>query len=267
MNTRITGLAGFLAIAAATATATAGCAGGVVGRVVPSKPPTAAELLARSVPDERTGSFRYALKGSDLPATGVLDAGKHTLAMQISQKDPDLGFVMTMNVLMVEKRTWVKIAFTHTEGLTGVPKLPTTWMLLDPAKIKDTKNNLPIGYDGETDPGAAREIVEAAGGVQQTAPGHFAGTTDLTRQGEADIVDADRLTALGEKAKTVPFTATTDGKGRITSLILRIPAAGKAKAGTYEMTYRDYGTALIPAAPTGAQQQKAPPIAYDLLNG
>lgn len=263
MNIRLTGL---LAVAVAVATATAGCTDEVVGNAPPSKPPTATELLARSVPDEHTGSFRYALKGGDVPATGVLDAGRHSYQMQISQTDPELGFTMTMNVLMIGKRTWVKIAFTDTEGLAGLPKLPRTWMLIDPAEMKG-EDNLPIGYDGETDPGAAREIVDAATGVRQTAAGRFTGTTDLTRQGEADIVDADRLAALGDQAKKIPFTATTDAQGRITSLILRIPAAGKVKAGTYEMTYRDYGTAPTPAEPTGAQQQKAPPIAYDLLNG
>ena len=71
--------------------------------------------------------------------------------------------------------------------------------------------------------------------------------------------------ALGEQAKAVPFEARTDAQGRLSRMLVRIPAAGKTKASTYEVTYADYGSAPTPAEP--AQQQKAPAVVYEMLNG
>ena len=63
----------------------------------------------------------------------------------------------------------------------------------------------------------------------------------------------------------MPFEATTDAEGRLSTLELRIPAAGKRKAATYEMSYRDYGKVAAPAAP--ATSRKAPAVVYEMLNG
>ena len=82
----------------------------------------------------------------------------------------------------------------------------------------------------------------------------------------ADIVDPARLKALGEKAKAVPFEATVDGQGRLTSAVVKVPAAGRTKASRYEITYADYGTTASPAAPAADEQQPATRSAYELLN-
>jgi hypothetical protein len=137
-------------------------------------------------------------------------------------------------------------------------------MRIDPAKIKG--DDVPVGYDNETDPGDAGAVLRAIVDVRQTSAGRFAGTTDLTRQGEADIVDPARLRALGEKAKAVPFEATVDGQGRLTSAVVRIPAAGKTKAGKYTIAYTGYGNTPTPVAPAADEQQEATKAAYELLN-
>jgi hypothetical protein len=48
---------------------------------------------------------------------------------------------------------------------------------------------------------------------------------------------------------------------------VKIPAAGKVKASTYQVTYDRYGSAEAPAAPAASAQVAAPKAAYDLLNG
>lgn len=118
-----------------------------------------------------------------------------------------------------------------------------------------------------TDPGYAEDLVRASAGLKRTGPGHFAGTTDLTRSTEAEIVDDKTLEALGTRAKAVPFTAVLDAEGRLTTLTVKIPAAGKTKTQTYSVHYSGFGTTPSPAVPAAGDQEKAPADVYDLLRG
>lgn len=47
---------------------------------------------------------------------------------------------------------------------------------------------------------------------------------------------------------------------------MRIPAAGRFKAGTFEVTYDHYGTAAVPKLPSAAEQTKAPAALYRVFN-
>ncbi|AGZ39687.1 hypothetical protein [Actinoplanes friuliensis] len=243
---------------------TGGCGAAADEVVAKPTPLGPRDALLKSLPDFTTGSFRFAVTG-EVPASGEFDAGKHSYRIGFRYKQPDAGFTLHSDYLVVEKQTWIKIKFTGTEGLTGLPKLPKRWMLIDPAKVKD-KDNVPLGYADETDPGDAGVVLRAVVDAEQTTEGKFTGTTDLTQQGKTEIVAADRLTALGDKAKQVPFEAATDSKGRLTRLVVKIPAAGKHKAGKYEVTYTDFGSAPTPVPPAADQQQKATAGAYELLN-
>jgi hypothetical protein len=260
---RLAGLGALLVLTVATG----GC--GVADAVQDAAAPASAKPLAprdallKSLPDASTGSFRFTVEGGEAPTAGEIDAGRQSYRVGFRYREPEAGFTMLADYLVVEKQAWIKIRFTGTEGLTGLPKLPKKWMLIDPARIKD--DDVPVGYDNETDPGEAGAVLRAAVDVQQTSAGHFAGTTDLTQQGDADIVDPARLKALGDKARAVPFEATVDGQGRLTSTV-KLPAAGKTKASRYEITYADYGSTASPAAPAADEQQPATKSAYELLN-
>jgi hypothetical protein len=202
--------------------------------------------------------------GSETPASGVLDAPHRAALIKIVQhqtEGPD--FSLTMTTLLVDKQTWIKMAFTPA-GLPGLPKIPKNWQLLDVAKVKDKSL---IGYDGSTDPGYVELLVQKATGVKETSPGHFTGTTDLTQSTDAEILDAKTLTKLGAKAKAVPFTATIDATGNVTGLIAKIPAAGGVKARTYSVKYGGFGTTADLAAPAAGEQQKATSVIYQMLAG
>jgi hypothetical protein len=229
-----------------------------------SKPLGPRDALLASLPDASTGSFRFTVEDGETPTDGEIDAAERSYRVGFRYREPEAGFTMHSDFLVVGKQSWIKIRFTDTEGLTGLPKLPKKWMLIDPAKVKD--KDVPLAYDNETDPGEAGTVLRAIVDVEQTSAGHFAGTTDLTRQGEVEIVDPARLKALGEKAKAVPFEATVDGQGRLTSTVVRIPAAGKTKAGKYEIKYTGYGSTPTPAVPPADEQQRATKDAYELLN-
>jgi hypothetical protein len=223
--------------------------------------PSAQDLLLKSVPGADSGSVRFATTGSD-PTSGIMDPAKRTAQIDMTQKDPD--FTLTMNFLFVEQQSWVKI---NLHGAPGLPKIPKKWMLLDPSKLKKGPDAIPVGYDNDTDPGDAGSLLRAAAGVRQTSTGHFTGTTDLSQTGDGDVTDAKTLAALGKTATAVPFEASTDGQGRLRSLVVKIPKTAKTKASTYAVTYRDYGTARTPRKPSADEQQKAPAIVYQMLNG
>ena len=260
---RLAGLGALLALGAVTA---GGC--GVADAVKEAASPAPAgpeERLLDALPGFATGAFRFTVKGGTQPMSGVLDASKKSYRIDVSQKDPDLGYTLTMKFLVVDEQAWIKIGFKGTEGLTGFPELPKTWMLVDPGKIEDTED-APLSYDDETDPGEAGAVLRAIVDVTQTGAGTYEGTTDLTRQGEAGIVADATLKALGDRAKAVPFEATVDGQGRLTRTVVEIPAAGKAEATRYEVVYDGYGSTEPPSEPVAGEQQKAPKAAYEMLN-
>jgi hypothetical protein len=267
MSARKAQLAGLAAILALT---TAGCGlasdrnGDTPAAAPASTTPLDPKLkLIDAVPDERDAAYRFDVAGAETPTSGVLDAPHKAALIKIVQHETGVGFSLTMTTLMVDKQTWLKMAFTPA-GLAGLPKVPKNWQLLDAAKVKDKSM---IGYDGSTDPGYAQLLVQKATGVKETSPGHFTGTTDLTQATEAEIVDAPTLAKLGAKAKAVPFTASIDAKGNLTSLIAKIPAAGGVKARTYSVEYDGFGTTAALAAPAAGEQQKATSVVYQLMAG
>ncbi|GAA3949570.1 hypothetical protein [Actinoplanes auranticolor] len=266
MNVSKARLAG-LGVLLVVGVAAGGCGvADAVGDAAPAsaKPLAPRDALLKSLPDASTGSFKFTVEGGEAPAAGEIDASKRSYRVGFRYREPEAGFTLHSDYLVVKEQAWIKIRFTGTEGLTGLPKLPKKWMLIDPAKVKD--DDVPVRYDNETDPGEAGTVLRAIVAVERTSDGHFAGTTDLTQQGDAAIVDAGRLKALGEKARAVPFEATVDDQGRLTSTIVRIPAAGKVKATRYAITYTGYGATPTPAAPAADEQQPATKAAYELLN-
>jgi hypothetical protein len=58
-----------------------------------------------------------------------------------------------------------------------------------------------------------------------------------------------------------------DAAGRLTSTVVRIPAAGKSKAAKYTITYRDFGSAAKVTKPAPGEQRPAPAEAYRMLRG
>jgi hypothetical protein len=259
-KTRLAGVAATLILAVS------GC--GLVGESArteaPAKPVAAPrDELIKAVPTEKAPAFAFDVQGGLTPISGVVDAARETIQVKVVHSDA--GFTMTMTALSVAEQGWIKIAFKPAK-LPGVPPIPNKWLVVDPAKLTD-KDSAPVGYDGDTDPGNALLLVRNAAAVTETDQGRYAGTTDLTASTEAEIVDQARITALGDKAKAVPFEAVVDDAGHLTLLLVKIPAAAGAKAATYRVTYTGFGTTEVPAAPAAGQRTKAPPFVYEMLNG
>jgi hypothetical protein len=220
------------------------------------------EVLLNAVPGEKVKAYAFKVKGNVTPLSGVVDAPAKGAEINIAEPVEDTGIKLKMDLRIVDQQGWVKIAFSPA-GTAGLPKFPKKWMLLDPAKLDDKTFLEPAD---QTDPGYTQLLVENAAGVKQTAPGHFTGTTDLTKSTEAEILEEATLKALGTAAAKVPFEAVVDGAGHLTSVVVKIPAAGKVKAHNYTVSYTGFDSTPPLTAPAADEQQKATAAAYEFLN-
>ena len=228
-----------------------------------SAPKTPKEALLAAAPDGSQGTFQCAITEPGMNASGPVDPTGKKLQWTTVYTDPKLGYQMTIVFLIIDPRTWMKVGFTHTEKVTGLPKLPKGWMLMDRAKLTGTGTEI-AGFSGP-DPANARLLFEAIVDATRATDGTYQGTLDLTRAKQADVVDEDGLTALGDKAKSVPFRATLDGAKRLTSVTVSVPAAGDAAAHDYHISYTGYGAPTTIDPPAANQVQAAPAEAYALF--
>ena len=168
---------------------------------------------------------------------------------------------------VIAEKSWIKIQFEASEAIMAkLPDVPDKWILVDPAKLgADVAKDLtygPTGYDPVGVTALSKAIVDAT----ESSPGKVTGTFDLTATGEAEIVDPTTVKALGEKAKSIPFTATvTDGK--VTEATYSIPAVGGKKAYTATATLTKYGEIPAITAPSAAESTEATDAIYELLRG
>ncbi|MEH0983697.1 hypothetical protein [Micromonospora sp. CPCC 205556] len=226
----------------------------------PSVDPKSALLAA--VPDEQDGAFRFSgVDGAD-KISGAVDPATKAMEISVSQKVADPEFTMDLSFRVIDERSWMKVKVAGIDGLQEMMKIPTRWMTLDKAKIKED----PPVYTG-TDPGDTAVIIETADTVTAKGDGTYTGFADLTDGTEvADALSSVDVAALGEAGKKVPFTAVVGADGNLASLTLEIPAAGKQKAHKYSVKYFDFGKGPKLPAPSGKDVQKAPADAYELLN-
>lgn len=249
----------------------AGCASGASPAATPSAPTpsvsaspadarTPLQILAAGIPTDTSAAYHYSMTGTDGPTTGVIDPATKTAEYDVVSYYHHPDYTMTLKVLLIGPKSWARVVLSPS-NISGFSYIPRKWMALDPDKFT-TPDTLPFGYQQESDPAFARDILASVGTVTQTSPGHFTGTTDLTGS-DSDIVGVDRLTALGAKAMTLHFTAALDTNGRLSNAAVTMPASKKYKAFTFKLTYDQYFTAHIPKAPTGTT--KAIPEVYQWL--
>ncbi|WFE51667.1 hypothetical protein [Micromonospora sp. WMMD1155] len=229
----------------------------------PSASPTVdpKRALLDAVPDGTEGTFQFSGKDSTNTHTGRVDPASKAVELSITGAPGSDGITTKMSFLLIGEEAWLKAKFS---GKPGLPKFPDKWMKLDRTKL--TGSDTIPAYDS-ADQGNAGPLIEAATSVQEQSPGQYVGVVDVSAGNAAEVLDDGEAAALGEAGKTVPFTAVVDEEKRLTSLTLKIPAAGKAKAYDYVVTYTDYGTAPKISVPTGSAATKAPAMAYEMLNG
>ncbi|MGW3887247.1 hypothetical protein ACWD69_01050 [Micromonospora chokoriensis] len=219
------------------------------------------QALLDAVPDGTEGTFQFSGKDSTNTHSGRVDPASKAVEITIAGAPDSDGITAKLSFLLIGEEAWLKAKFS---GKPGLPKFPDKWMKLDRAKL--TGSDTIPAYDS-ADQGNAGPLIEAATSVKEQSPGQYVGVVDVSAGNAAEVLDEGEAAALGEAGKAVPFTAVVDSDKRLTSLTLKIPAAGKAKAYDYVVNYADYGSTPKITVPTGSAATKAPTMAYEMLNG
>ncbi|MFD0822971.1 hypothetical protein ACFQ0D_32665, partial [Micromonospora zhanjiangensis] len=184
-----------------------------------------------------------------LNGSGAMDpaAKKAQMAMNVSAGAQSIK----MDIVMLDKDLYLKI--------TGMPNMSNKWMHVDASKVK-AGSSLDVMPGG--DPAGASKMINSVVDVQRDGEHRFKGTLDLTK---AQSANAAALSALGDKAKAVPFTATVDGQGRLTDLTVQMSTL-QPGVGDLKTSYSDFGAPVSVNKPPAGQTTEAPSELLNLFN-
>ena len=230
-------------------------------------PDAAKQALLDSTQEISKGNFRFTLAGDGSTGSGVVHMPSRSAQMMMKFGDGTSGFSMDMDLVYIEPDTWVKVKVNGADlkGLTGVDQLSSNkYLHLDKTRIKDIKD---LQFDFQkVDPAGSDLLTKAVVDVKKTGDGVYTGTIDASKAGDAGMVNAAAIQALGTQAQALPFEARLDPQGRLSQLTIQIPAAGNTKAQELKVTYSDYGAATQPQRPAPSDIQEAPDQLYNLFN-
>jgi len=124
------------------------------------------------------------------------------------------------------------------------------WMHIDTAKAGGLSADQ---FGGLTDPSGLESYAKAATTVHRTGPRQYEGTLDFTKMAPAMAAGSIPST-IGDAVKAVPFTATTDEQGRLTSMVIKMPSMGEGMpATTGTVRFADFGAPVKIQAPPKSQ--------------
>lgn len=252
------GTAGPTATPSATVTGTA---------AAPEGDAAAKQALLDSTREIGNGNFRFRMSGAGSTAEGQVHQPSQSAELRMSIGEAGDDLAMTLDLIHATPDSWVKLDLSGAAAASvpGRDRLSLgKYQHLDQSRIKGNRN---LGFDfDQVDPAGSEVLTQAVTEVRRTGEGAYAGTIDVSKATEAGSLDQGLITALGAQANSVPFTATTDAQGRLTELVLQIPAAGQVQAQEIRVTYSDYGNATAAQKPPADQVVEAPPELYNLFD-
>jgi hypothetical protein len=265
---RLAGLG--LGMMATVALAVTGCSAdgdatpgaGATATDIPSTPasssaadPAAASALASATAALGNQSFKITMTaGPGVKMTGLIDApnNKGTGTLNITGTNTDIQ----VKTLLVVQDLYVQIP--------GVTKA-NTWTHVDVSRLPEGAN---VGLrPGQIDPVNTQKVLTSTTDVQQVDPRSFKGTLDLTKVAGITGVSPSTVTAWGDSAKNVPFTAGLDDQGRLSALTIQLPAVEGQQAHPLDVLYTDYGTTVTAERPAPSKIIEAPDKFYTSLGG
>ncbi|SBT54607.1 hypothetical protein [Micromonospora narathiwatensis] len=227
----------------------------------------AKQALLNSTNAIRDGNFRFTISGAGSTAEGQVHEPSQSAEMRMTIGDPSSDLMMKLDLIHYKPDSWVKLELggRAAAGVPGVRQLNLgKYQHLDQTRIK---GNRALGFDfDQLDPAGSAVLTQGVTEVRRTGDGTYEGTLDVSKAAEAGSLDPALITALGTQAKSVPFTAGVDPQGRLSELVMRVPAAGQNAAQEIKITYADYGNATAAQKPPADQVVEAPAEFYHLFN-
>ncbi|WP_433531485.1 hypothetical protein ACQPYA_05110 [Micromonospora sp. CA-263727] len=228
----------------------------------PSIPADPKEALVASTKGLADGNFTFAITADSITGKGVVHKPSDSAQMTMAMGNEE--FTMDFDLIHIKPDTWVKMDLGDLfAGMPGMDAFKDKYQHLDPAKAGDLKG-LDLFSEG-TDPAEAAAMFKGIVDAQKTGEGIYSGTVDLSAVKDSIAADEEMLKELGDKAKAIPFTAKLDAEGRLTELVMSIPAAGEAKAQEIKITYADYGSAPAVQKPPAEQVVEAGDETYEIF--
>lgn len=217
----------------------------------PAKP--ASEELTDAIKKLNSTSYSYSMKFGPGEMTGAVDPAKKAVKMAL--RIAEAGQSFSMDIMLVGTDMYMKLDGMPLPGLT-----PGKYLHLDATKVKSLTK---LGVEDLSDPTQSAKLTQSLIDVERTGTGTFKGTIDMTKVEQED----EDIAALGDKAKAVPFEATVDSEGRVSSMTIALPAGASTPAMDIEMKYFDFGSATTIAKPAASEVVEADAAMYEMFNG
>ncbi|MEV6927843.1 hypothetical protein AB0M46_25540 [Dactylosporangium sp. NPDC051485] len=243
---------------AACGTAEPDAAGTAPPAVASSAPPSPKDTLVSAAKALDAASFSLRISQDGMAGTGRFDGPAKAMAFEVNTKVQ--GQKVSFGYLVIAPNVWFKGDLgTAANKSLGITK--GKWMLIDQTKV-ESKDAFPIDDTGNPSLALA-PMFEAASGVVKTDAGHFEGKLDVSVANKLFSADAEVLQKIGDKAKSVPFTAAVDEQGRLKTL--KLDGTGIDPSISTEAEFTDFGAIQPITKPAGAYP--APASVYKMLNG
>jgi hypothetical protein len=212
-----------------------------------TKAASAADELIAAAEKIRTTSYKFSTTGGGVTMQGAADPPSKTVTMDS---------VMSMKVIVVDGQFYMKFpkGVPGTEALGGGDK----WLHLDASKFAAGT----LGIQDLGDPAGGYNSLKAATSVQKVGDKHYKGTLDLTKT-PAFAANSKLRSTIGDSAKAVPFEATIDDDGRLSTMDTTTTVNGTdIKQHT---TFSDFGTKVTVTRPAPSEVVEAPASIYGVL--
>ncbi|HEX6499801.1 MAG TPA: hypothetical protein VF054_12320 [Micromonosporaceae bacterium] len=216
------------------------------------------DALAAGVAKLAQTSYAFTVTQKDMSGQGKADPANKAAQVSINSTGTSGGF--KIGVIVVAPDYWIQVDLGP--EIDRMAKIdPKAWMHIDTSKVTN-KDALPADpsspdlFDFST-------MSDGLVNVERVDADHYRGTIDLTAVKGAAEPDKDVKQKVGDKAKSVPFTATLDDQGRLTEF--KIDGSGINDALSLDMTFSDFGAAQNISKPTGTITE-APSSVYNIFN-
>ncbi|MFB9180218.1 hypothetical protein ACFFX1_18915 [Dactylosporangium sucinum] len=232
--------------------------GGSPAQAIGASPAPPDLALKAAVDALDTTAHTFAVKqGTSTMNSGTVDPGGKAGTITMIDTAEQHGY--TIGFTVVSPDLWVKIdmgaELNEELGLN-----PTVWSHVDQSRLEATALK-PVDRNGAPEFGVTELFRDGLSDVKRVDATHFSGTVDMTATNSVLAPPTKVVQQAGDRARSIPFTATVDDKRRLTAFV--IDGASIDPELAFELTFAGFD-AVTPVTEPAAVP--ATDNVYDFLN-